>query len=357
MQREITTSVDLLDAGGKLLNPGWAKTTNWSYNRDTIPEALLNRLREWDYMLITNEHYGFSISMSNRGGKGFMTVMLMDYDAQRDINRTSVTDQPPVMPGDMKGSIHIATAQACADLKRSEKSASLDVTFSKYDGENDLTAHFDFDLPETDSMVIATPFSKEDGEECFYYNGKTNCIPASGRVILGSAAYSFSRDKDMAVLDFGRGIWPNENVWYWGSASGRLKQVPFGWNIGYGFGDSSNATENMLFYNNKCHKLGRIDSFGIPVENGQADCTVGHEWRIFTKDENGQADHRFDMVFTPKYDRYSFGPKDENGMPVKPCSEQDQVFGKFNGTAVLDDGTVLEVKDFWGFAEFVRNHW
>ena len=48
MQREITTSVDLLDAGGKLLNPGWAKTTNWSYNRDTIPEALLNRLREWD---------------------------------------------------------------------------------------------------------------------------------------------------------------------------------------------------------------------------------------------------------------------------------------------------------------------
>ena len=78
---------------------------------------------------------------------------------------------------------------------------------------------------------------------------------------------------------------------------------------------------------------------------------------IFTKDENGQADHRFDMVFTPKYDRYSFGPKDENGMPVKPCSEQDQVFGKFNGTAVLDDGTVLEVKDFWGFAEFVRNHW
>ena len=23
MQREITTSVDLLDAGGKLLNPGW----------------------------------------------------------------------------------------------------------------------------------------------------------------------------------------------------------------------------------------------------------------------------------------------------------------------------------------------
>ena len=50
-----------------------------------------------------------------------MTVMLMDYDAQRDINRTSVTDRPPVMPGDMKGSIHIATAQACADTEAQRK--------------------------------------------------------------------------------------------------------------------------------------------------------------------------------------------------------------------------------------------
>ena len=32
-------------------------------------------------------------------------------------------------------------------------------------------------------------------------------------------------------------------------------------------------------------------------------------------------------------------------------SNQHQVFGKFTGKAVLDDGTIVEIKDFVGFAE------
>ena len=38
-------------------------------------------------------------------------------------------------------------------------------------------------------------------------------------------------------------------------------------------------------------------------------------------------------------------------------SDQHQVFGMFTGKAVLDDGTVIEVKDFPGFAEKVENKW
>lgn len=359
MQREITSRVPLLNEKGQLCNPGWAKYPIWEYNRETIPAELRDtRLREWDYFLVSNEHYGFSISMSNRCGKGFMTVMVMDYDGQSDINKTSVTDNPPEMPRYAEGDIHVRTHEASADLCRLPGRNTLDVRFAKYDGENDLEVHFDLQVPECDSMLIATPWPKDEGEECFYYNGKTNCMPAQGYVKLGEKHLKFSYETDMAVLDFGRGIWTNENVWYWGSASGKVDGVPFGWNIGYGFGDLSYATENMLFYNGVCHKLGVIDSFGIPSdENGNAVCTVGHDWHIFTKDENGNPDGRYDVIFTPKYDRYSYGPKDANGTPVKPCSEQDQVFGYFNGKAVLDDGKVIELKNFWGFAEFVRNHW
>ena len=36
-------------------------------------------------------------------------------------------------------------------------------------------------------------------------------------------------------------------------------------------------------------------------------------------------------------------------------SDQHQVFGIMNGTAILDDGTKLEVKDLLCFAEKVRN--
>ncbi len=48
-------------------------------------------------------------------------------------------------------------------------------------------------------------------------------------------------------------------------ASGLVDGVPFGWNIGYGFGDTSAATENMLFYNGKAHKLHSVQ-FHIPMK-------------------------------------------------------------------------------------------
>lgn len=38
-------------------------------------------------------------------------------------------------------------------------------------------------------------------------------------------------------------------------------------------------------------------------------------------------------------------------------SGQHQVFGRFTGKAVLDNGTVVEFADFPGFAEKVSNKW
>ena len=68
-------------------------------------------------------------------------------------------------------------------------------------------------------------------------------------------------------------------------------------------------------------------------------------WR-FTSD-----DGRFEMDFVPVLDRASC-------TDVKLIkSDQHQVFGRFSGTAVLDDGTKLEVRDLMGFAEKVENKW
>ena len=39
------------------------------------------------------------------------------------------------------------------------------------------------------------------------------------------------------------------------------------------------------------------------------------------------------------------------------CSDQHQVFGRYSGKAVLDDGTVLEINNMIGFAEKVYNKW
>jgi hypothetical protein len=144
------------------------------------------------------------------------------------------------------------------------------------------------------------------------------------------------------VLDWGRGLWTYHNTWYWGSASGLAGDVPFGFNIGYGFGDTSQASENMIFYNGKAHKLSRV-TFRIPMKDGKEDYMS--PW-TFTSD-----DGRFEMDFEPVLDRAAC----TSAGPIK--SDQHQVFGRFSGTAVLDDGTRIGVSDLMGFAEKVENKW
>ena len=109
--------------------------------------------------------------------------------------------------------------------------------------------------------------------------------------------------------------------------------VPFGWNIGYGFGDTSAASENVLFYGGKIHKLSQV-RFEIPMQDGKENYLA--PWR-FSSD-----DGRFEMAFTPILNRAAY---------------TSVVFGRFTGTAALDDGTVLQVNDFFGFAEKVENKW
>ena len=79
------------------------------------------------------------------------------------------------------------------------------------------------------------------------------------------------------------------------------------------------------------------------LKNGKEDYLS--PW-TFTSD-----DGRFEMDFVPVINRASC-------TDVKLIkSDQNQVFGRFTGTAVLDDGRKLEVKDLFGFAEKVENKW
>lgn len=162
-------------------------------------------------------------------------------------------------------------------------------------------------------------------------------MPASGEITLGDKTYTFNPEDSFGTLDWGRGVWTYSNTWYWGSGSGMVGKDLFGFNIGYGFGDTSRASENMLFFNNTAHKLEDIE-FHIPDDYLKP-------WR-FTSSDN-----RFEMDFVPILDRFD----DTNVLIIR--SNQHQVFGTFTGTAVLDDGQKIHVKDFIGFAEKVENRW
>lgn len=72
---------------------------------------------------------------------------------------------------------------------------------------------------------------------------------------------------------------------------------------------------------------------------------------IYGKDVDCRGIRKFEADFMPILDRSAYT---SYGFLM---SDQHQVFGNFDGKAVLDDGEVIEIKHLLGFAEKVRNKW
>jgi len=340
MAQHVMGEGPLHDAAGHLLDPGYATREVRRYDRSRIA-ADPARIKEWDYYCILNADFGLALTVADNGYIGYLGVSWMDLRGRSFVNDGALIAEP-------MGSMALPASADAGDIVQAQD--ELDLAFRHepggrrltvrapgFDGGRGLSGEIWLDQPPMDRMVIATPFA--DDPHAFYYNQKINCMPARGRVRVGSRDHDFTPETSFAVLDWGRGVWTYDNVWYWGSASGLVEGRPFGFNIGYGFGDTSAASENMLFVNGRAHKLDKV-VFHMP--GGAPD---SGPWRFTSNDR------RFEMDFAPAVNRWA---KVDAGM-VK--TEQDQVFGYFSGQVILDDGTVLAVHDLAGFAEKVWNRW
>ncbi len=330
----------LLNPDGTLTEPGWATDLLLKYDRSRIKVPGF-RIKEWDYYCILSENYGVAFTVADNGYLGFVSVTILDLIKKEETTKTVMTPFPlgsfRMPETSRKGDVIFRKKGVFIKIRRKSGERTITVDIPSFHEGRNLTGTLRLIQPEDmDSMVIATPF--QENRRAFYYNQKVNCLRAEGSLEYGDRALLFDPSTDFGVLDWGRGVWTYANTWYWGSASGIVGGELFGFNIGYGFGDTSAATENMLFYKGKAHKLDEV-TFNIPEPEFLLPWT-------FTS-----SDGRFEMDFMPILDRFS----DTNALIIRSC--QHQVFGRFSGKAVLDDGSVLEIKNLLGFAEKVKNRW
>lgn len=342
MQNRILKEGPLLDENGSLTNPGWATDLILKYNRSEIKASKL-RIKEWDYYCILDHRnrIGIALTIADNSYLGLVSATYFDFNKPVEITRTIMkpfTMGKFNMPSTSKeGNISIKLKETFIEFIKEGNERFLALEYPNFHEGNALSVKIKLHQPENiETMTIATPF-KED-KKAFYYNQKINCMPAEGTISLGDSKIEIDNCSAFGVLDWGRGVWTYSNTWYWGSASGVLDNVPFGFNIGYGFGDTQKASENMVFYNNKVHKLDRVE-FHIP------DGSYLKPWKFSSNDG------RFKMDFIPIIDRSA----KTNLVLLK--SVQHQVFGYFTGKVVLDDGNTIYIKNFLGFAEKVNNKW
>jgi len=343
MQHRIITPGPLHDEQGRLIETGYATELIKTYDRSRIA-ARRTRIKEWDYYAVVTDRFALALTIDHNGYMTMDSISLLDFERNSQVTK-SMMNLPLFAPRDLpptsvKGDISVKGKGYLLSFENDGVSRRLTGFMNQFSGEDTLV----FDLHLTDApqetMVIVTPY--QDHPEAFYYNQKINCLRVEGIITLGSREYRCDPADTFAVLDWGRGVWTYDNTWFWGSASGLVDGVPFGFNLGYGFGDTSAASENVLFHGGKIHKLSQV-TFNIPQKDGKDDFLS--PW-TFTSD-----DGRLEMTFQPVMDRSA-------KVDLKLiCSDQHQVFGRFSGTAVLDDGTELQIRDLMGFAEKVRNKW
>jgi len=346
-QTEINKEMNLLNKEGKLNCEGWARHPFWIYDRKAI-KAGNWRIKEWDYYALTSikQEWTIAVTVSDLGYAAMFAISFIDLKKKTSVQADAIkffSNGKIGLSSDSKKPSYLTWFNndlRISFIKKGEKRNLLFASPSLVlpDGRVGMEVNAELTQPkEMETMNIATSWKKN--RKAFYLNEKVNCMNASGTVKFGKDFEQFEENDVWGTLDWGRGRWTYKNRWYWASSSGILDGVKFGFNLGYGFSDRSSATENVIFYDGKIHKLEDVD-FGIP-KNGYLE----DSWH-FTSN-NG----RLDLFFTPIVNRNS----NTDFKIIK--SKQNQVFGKYTGNLILDDGKQLHIENFPGFAEDVYNKW
>ena len=150
----------------------------------------------------------------------------------------------------------------------------------------------------------------------------------------------FKPDDSLGNLDWGRGIWDYRSFWVWASASGFLPDGrTVGLNLGFGFGDTSKATENALILDGRVAqtRARSISSTVRRTSSSRGRCRRRMAASIWNSRPSSSAWRKTNLLLI--------------------ASEVHQMFGRYRGTVIADDGEVIHLDGLIGWAEEHHARW
>jgi hypothetical protein len=342
-QIELARLAPLLKSDGTLAQVGWSRQPLLDCNlEDTRFYSLRSlqwfRIKRWDYYGLTTPDHFFSATLADLGYAGQVFIYLIDFATGKyhEATLTLPFSRGIALPrNSTEGDSTFDNGQVRLAFRHEPDARHISVVWPQFAG-NDLTADVTLRLkPDHESMTIVIPI----GQKRFYYNRKINCLPAAGYLTWGDQRFDFQPHTALGNLDWGRGVWEYRSFWVWASASGFLTDGrTVGLNLGFGFGDTSEATENALILDGRIHKLGQVD-FQYSSQNFK------QPWKM------SSPDGRLNLEFTPFMERVA----KTNLLLI--ASEVHQMFGRYRGTVRADDGEEIHLDDVIGWAEEHHARW
>ncbi|MFX1418576.1 MAG: DUF2804 domain-containing protein [Promethearchaeota archaeon] len=338
-QNEITKPTDLFKNDGSLVQRGWSRKPILNYNKENIGKGWL-RIKEWDHYSILNKDFGFQLTIGDIGYLTQMSYVWLDFKnkKRKDKGLFKFFTKSKLLPlSSLEDSvINFPTKKFSAKISKKGNQRILtidDQSFMNKGIKGTITLE---DKTEWDNIAVVTGY--KDNPKLFYYNHKINMMPAQGLIRIGNQGYKFEPDTSFGLMDWGRGIWPYRTHWLWGSACGLVNGLPIAFNIGYGFGDLSTHSENVIFYDGKVHKIDQV--------------TFHHENRDPTKPWKFTSnDNRFNMVLKPiipHREKINFGLIYLNS---------SLLHGFYSGEILLDNGEKIRIEEMLGHAEDIYWRW
>jgi hypothetical protein len=339
-QQEIVDPSPLLDDHGALRQRGWARNPLLDSNLESAHFYRYGRrlqrfrIKRWDYYGATFPGGYFSATLADLGYAGQAFVYMVDFAANTYVEETITIPFArgitlPRNSDSGRSAWQGKRAVISFDVVGTTRTVTVD--WANFGGEP-LRADMTFDA-SGESTVVVIPI----GERRFYYNRKINCMPVGGTIRVGRRLTQLDPTVTSGTLDWGRGVWEYDSFWVWASTSGFTADGRrVGMNMGFGFGDSTAATENTLILDGRIHKLAGI-------EFAYDDTDFKRPWTMQSE--------RVDLTFTPLLERTA----KTNLLLIR--SEVHQMFGHYSGTVVDDDGTEIVVENLTGWAEEHRARW
>jgi hypothetical protein len=335
---ELTEPVDLCTPDGAHLNPaarGWSRTPLHRANLD----GEFGRNKRWDYWAVLAGDLIISTVYSNVDYIGLADVYWADIaTGERGGWGTAVRGAEGFALPERCGTAPLLITHGGLDLAFTDDATGtrLFATWTERDGRPGALDVLVALPPGHESLNVVIPWS----EDTFNFTSKHQARPARGELRVGERVWDIGADGDAwGVLDVGRGRWPSEVVWNWGSGAGRSGDHVVGLQFGAKWTEGTGFTENGVIVDGRLSKLGNELTWDYDWD------APLRPWRVV--DPGGQ----LDVTLTPRFDKHSHARGHKRG------NETHQVFGTWAGHVVTDDGLRVEFDRVQGFAEESRQHW